>query len=432
MGKKATPNGGPRAKKRNAINVFIGWSEEKSKVFANELADWLELFFPKSQIKVFMSERNIAAGQVWPNRLIRELRNADFGVLCWTHTNVQNEWLLFEAGALAMSLGQDDGSTSEYGLVNLLLDINVDDLADPIRHFQNCSANIDGARKLVRELNTRFIAFQLDGHEEKKLDTLFENFWQTLSGAIDRLAQRKLVPITEAEFVESERRASRVLAYNFTLDCEVGEFDASKGMSSGTGYLWNAVSKNLSESKPYHYILAQPTRDELDEWIDELTKQIVQFVETLSKKGLKHLASLAKVTVMSAPAPINLLSLDIHKSVGDAGDKAFWWIESDSSGNVDAAVTETGWMSSDPDRMQVLWDELVAAAEMFGQTLTLLDAGESPEKVKAEFLKGRKLFHQVCGTTSSSNSRLRSRFMQHANRIRTLEHELWDSVREEK
>lgn len=426
MGKKATPDGGPRAKKRKAINVFIGWSGEECKAFANELAEWLELFFLASQINVFMSDRNIATGRRWFDQLIPELRTTHFGILCWTHANVHSEWLLFEAGALAISSGEAEAKSWQSGPINLLLGIKEVELADPLKHFQYCPANKVGGRRLIGELNARMIALKLDGHEEKKLDTLFETMWQKLSVAIDRLAKRRLLPITKSEFANSELSASSVLAYNFTLNCEVGEYDPSKGMSSGDGYLGRAVSDNLARNKPYHYIFAQPEHDDDEEWIDELTKQIAQFVDTLATQGLQDRANLAEITVMSARAPIELLSLDIHRL--DTGVvRAYWWIESDSAGNVHGPKTEIGWLSSEPEKMQELWIALVDAAAMFGQKMSLLEAAQSPDQVKREFHRGRKYYHEIVGT-NSSDTELRSRFKKLKRQIRQLERELWHSV----
>lgn len=67
------------------MRIFLSWSGERSKAAAFGLRTLLESTFPQA-VEVFVSD-SIYAGEMWAQRLERELEKSQFGVLCLTEDN---------------------------------------------------------------------------------------------------------------------------------------------------------------------------------------------------------------------------------------------------------------------------------------------------------------------------------------------------------
>src|SRR3954447_17273409 len=85
------------------MRIFVSWSGDRSKAAALALKSLLQDVLGDS-IDVFFSD-HINPGELWAQRLGRELEQSDFGVLCLTRDNFLAPWLLFEAGAIANKFG---------------------------------------------------------------------------------------------------------------------------------------------------------------------------------------------------------------------------------------------------------------------------------------------------------------------------------------
>ena len=83
------------------MQVFLSWSGESSKEMADALKPWLADVVPG--LSVWMSDHDLEAGAAWGTELHEQLKRADFGILCVTRDNVNAPWMLYEAGALAVS-----------------------------------------------------------------------------------------------------------------------------------------------------------------------------------------------------------------------------------------------------------------------------------------------------------------------------------------
>jgi len=123
--------------------VFIAWSGERSKQVAESLFAWLNKVF--RELIPFCSTVSIQAGERWRDRLSREFKGADLGVLCLTPENIGSTWLLFEAGALA--------AASRYKIViPYILQSTKVNLPGPLDTFQAALADREGTRGLVETI----------------------------------------------------------------------------------------------------------------------------------------------------------------------------------------------------------------------------------------------------------------------------------------
>jgi len=68
------------------MKVFIAWSGNSSKRAAQILHDWLPIVLP--YVKPWMSEKDIAKGTIWNAELWKNLKKADFGILCLVPENI--------------------------------------------------------------------------------------------------------------------------------------------------------------------------------------------------------------------------------------------------------------------------------------------------------------------------------------------------------
>jgi len=81
------------------MNVFLSWSGRASQDVAKTLRKWLPYML--HPVKPFMSTIDIGAGARWSDDLSRELKDAQYGIVCVTPFNIHKPWMNFEAGALA-------------------------------------------------------------------------------------------------------------------------------------------------------------------------------------------------------------------------------------------------------------------------------------------------------------------------------------------
>jgi hypothetical protein len=80
------------------MHVFLSWSGRVSQEVALALRQWLP--FMHHAIKPFMSSVDIRRGENWGHGLSRELKDAQYGIVCVTPFNTFKPWMNFEAGAL--------------------------------------------------------------------------------------------------------------------------------------------------------------------------------------------------------------------------------------------------------------------------------------------------------------------------------------------
>lgn len=106
---------------------------------------WLPVIIQRAQF--FMSQSDIESGSRGFETIASTLEKCDFGIVCATHHAIGSPWVNFEAGALSKRL--DVGR-----VVPLLLGIDLSELLEhPLRQFQARTADGDGLRALLRDMN---------------------------------------------------------------------------------------------------------------------------------------------------------------------------------------------------------------------------------------------------------------------------------------
>ncbi len=147
------------------MKVFLSWSGDESRHFAEQFKDLLEQVLPWT--KVYLSDVDIESGERWLSNVAGNLEEANFGVIFLTSKNKTAPWILFEAGALSKNL--DDAR-----VVPLLCDLSDIDLTgNPLSHFQYRKLVKDDVAKIIRDISRR--AEQPASWE--RLARTFDMFW---------------------------------------------------------------------------------------------------------------------------------------------------------------------------------------------------------------------------------------------------------------
>lgn len=190
--------------------IFISWSGPQSKFVAEALYDWIPRVI--QSVNPWMSSEDIHAGDRWFIEISKKLENSDFGIICITPENLTSPWLLFEAGALAKTI------TDENFVCPYLIKLNPTDFKSPLNHFQSVKATEDDTFKLIKSINNVLGENSLN---EGQLKDTFNHFWPDLSAKLENL------PNSEVE-EELKRDDSDILSEILELVRSLTRSDAKK------------------------------------------------------------------------------------------------------------------------------------------------------------------------------------------------------------
>lgn len=162
------------------MKVFVSWSGDKSKYIANSIKNWIPLVLQYAEL--FVSEKDISAGERWAISIAQELESSNFGIICLTPENVESQWILFEAGALSKSI--IDGK-----VIPLLFGLEFSDLRGPLSQFQGQKADESGMLEIVKSIN------KISGERAKQetVELLVSKLWGELKGRLDKAPSDKSV-----------------------------------------------------------------------------------------------------------------------------------------------------------------------------------------------------------------------------------------------
>ena len=157
------------------MKVFISWSGEKSKKYAECIKEWIEQCI--QSVNVFFSPEDIEKGKNWNLTLTNELASAHFGIVCLTSENKQAPWIAFEAGALSKMLSSK--------VVTIATDINISDIQGPLATFQATKLEKEDLYKLLESINIE----TENPLSEDKLKKSFNAFYGELEKKIKEIKQ---------------------------------------------------------------------------------------------------------------------------------------------------------------------------------------------------------------------------------------------------
>ena len=160
------------------MHIFISWSGERSRSFAEYLNDWLRKL-PLS-ILTWVSGEAIEPGTRWEKEIAQALEGTRFGILCLTSDNQLEPWICFEAGALAKTIDKTN-------VVPYLLDFSPSALEQPMKQFHAMEANKEDTWKLIKAI------YKISGDQTRSvtdLEDAFEMWWPKLEQKIQDIQQK--------------------------------------------------------------------------------------------------------------------------------------------------------------------------------------------------------------------------------------------------
>jgi len=161
------------------MKVFISWSGPRSKELANSLRDWLPMVL--HYVEPFVSDKDIAAGDRWAQKIAGELENANFGIICITPENIDSEWILFESGALSKSML--DGK-----VIPLLFGLELSELSGPLSQFQAQKLEETGIMEVIKAINE----VTESKADENIINRSVPALWPELQTALDEIPKKVL------------------------------------------------------------------------------------------------------------------------------------------------------------------------------------------------------------------------------------------------
>jgi hypothetical protein len=189
------------------MKVFIGWSGSRSRQVAFALREWIPSVI--NDVDAWVSEEDIAKGAHWPTYLGRELDEAKFGIICLTPENLNEPWILFEAGALSKVI--ETARVSPY-----LFDVENAQVKPPLGHFQASKAEKDDTRKLMQSINSTLEQSKGRFLSQQRFDAAFEKWWPDLekqlaaiSGTTESKATKRPIEEMLSEILETVRGLAR-------------------------------------------------------------------------------------------------------------------------------------------------------------------------------------------------------------------------------
>jgi len=174
------------------MKIFISWSGERSNKIANILKTWIENCF--QNVEAFMSQHDIDPGSRWAAKLNEELKNTNFGIICLTPENLHQDWILYEAGALAKD-------TDISRVVPIRWQLSPGDIGQPLSQFNNLAFDEDGLLALNKLINKN-IEKQLF---QDKIKTTYDAFLPEVK------AQMKEVPVDFSGSLPAPREDRAIL-----------------------------------------------------------------------------------------------------------------------------------------------------------------------------------------------------------------------------
>ena len=160
------------------MKVFLGWSGTRSKKTAEIFGDWLGQVI--QAIDPWISS-DILKGARWSEEIADKLEEAKVGIICLTKENLNENWILFEAGALS--------KTKDAHVCTFLLDLKPTDIKQPLALFQHTEFEKEDVRKLTHTINQAVEDAGERSLDVKRLDTIFNRFWPDLEEKLKEIVK---------------------------------------------------------------------------------------------------------------------------------------------------------------------------------------------------------------------------------------------------
>jgi len=162
------------------LRVFLSWSGKKSRKIAEVLSIWLRQII--NAVDPWISSE-MEKGIRWGSEIAHRLEESKVGIICLTRENLNENWILFEAGALS--------KTKDVHVCTFLFDITPADIKQPLAQFQHTQFKKEDVRKLVHTISQKVKKAGEQSLPEKDLNDLFDILWPRLEERLQKVAEEQ-------------------------------------------------------------------------------------------------------------------------------------------------------------------------------------------------------------------------------------------------
>jgi len=147
------------------MDIFISWHGAKSQFVAENLKLWLKMVLQNTN--PWISSDDLPKGSRWNPELSSKLERVQSGIICLTSSNLNSNWIHFEAGAKSTS----------SNIWTLLLNLDHKNVEYPLAQFNHSNAdNKKDFFKMIKAINN-----SMDTSLEKEiLQKTFEKNWDEI------------------------------------------------------------------------------------------------------------------------------------------------------------------------------------------------------------------------------------------------------------
>jgi len=158
------------------MDVFISWSGRRSHAVAEALKKYLQMIV--NDLSPWLSSADIDKGSRSTEEIAVALTNARAGIICLTPNNLDEPWVLFEAGAIAKTVRQKPLACT------LLIGLEITDVRGPLAQFQATKPTEPEMLQLVKTLNKALGESAVD---EQQIKDTFDLCWPKLKEIFDNI-----------------------------------------------------------------------------------------------------------------------------------------------------------------------------------------------------------------------------------------------------
>jgi len=183
--------------------------------------------------KPWLSCKDIDAGARWPEEVGKRLESARAGIVCLTPANLHEDWILFEAGALAKTV-------SKTYVCPLLIGLESTQVKFPLAEFQAKKLDREGIWDII--MTFRKALTPDDAMNDSHVAEVFEDVWPRLEKAFSNLPSEDKPPPPSrspdemtAEILELVRGFTRSKPANTVLEWEGGIVDGVMKVANKVG-----------------------------------------------------------------------------------------------------------------------------------------------------------------------------------------------------
>ncbi len=162
------------------MKVFISWSGSTSKKAAEVLGEYIQQMI--QAVEPWIST-DISKGANWVKEIGSKLEDINFGIICLTRENLDENWILFESGALAKKQGAN--------LCTFLLNLKHTDIKPPLALYQHTIFEKEDIKKLLNTINNDARTLKESKIPDEQLNKIFERYWPDLEKDLNKIIDLK-------------------------------------------------------------------------------------------------------------------------------------------------------------------------------------------------------------------------------------------------